>query len=491
MSAPSLFSNPRINLLVIINVTVLTYLIVLAGGFSSLDDMGMMRDLQQGHFSFRSLLTSGGGRYYRPLVMLSFYGNYTFSGTNPAVFHATNLLLHVLNACLLYAICNVYLRDRQWGMFGALIAALLFAVTPLNCEAVSWISARTDLLCCLFFLIAVRVVLAENMPALPASVLFGLAFLCSLFAKESSAPLLVIVPLYLLNRKSDGSGRGRLFLFSAAALLAGLLYALLRTGGSVHADQGVSKVVAQVSGHSLLQIVYDSLAATGFYLKKLLWPFPLNLAINTIDRALYAPIGLLALLLLTVLFVRLKDARLPILIMVGCLGPPLLALHGSIPWTLYAERYLYLSTAGAAMLAGLAAAYLRSRLPAAVPFALVLVLALSANSRAALWADPLELWSNTVVRSQQFPAARVVYAYELIQVDRLDEAQRYLDIVPSRDVETEFFWKCRAMIHLKRQDSSDYEQAMLKAAALSSSPAETRTEMEKNLRRIKTQNNHD
>lgn len=484
MPSASLFLNHRLNLLVIINVTALTYLIVLFSGFSCLDDMGLMHDLQQGHLSVHSIMAAGGGIYYRPLIMLSYYGNYLLAGANPAVFHATNLLLHILNACLLYVVSHFFLKSFQWRRCGALMAALLFALTPLNSEAVVWVSARTDLLCCFFFLLALTAVLVDGLSPFVASALFGLAFLASLCAKEASAPLMLIVPIYLLlMHRYTANGVVRLVSFTAAAWLTGLLYFVLRAGWSVRVDRGIYKLVVKTADHSLWKIIYESLGAVGFYLKKLVWPFPLNLAINSINTPYYVIVAVLLLLFIVLLFWRLQETRLPLLIVVGCLGPPLLAMHGAIPWTLYAERYLYLSMTGAAMLAGLLAAHFWGRLPLVIPFGVVLAFALSANSRAALWGEPLELWRKTAAESPDFPSAGVNCAFELIQAGRLDEAYDNLVKVQDKKSEDEFFWKCRAMIYHQRRDYANYKMAMLKAAEFSANPAELRADMEKNLPR--------
>ena len=57
-------------------------------------------------------------------------------GKNPTGYHVTNLLLHV-GACLL-----IWAILRQLGDSRRFLAALLFAVHPLNVESVAWIAQR-------------------------------------------------------------------------------------------------------------------------------------------------------------------------------------------------------------------------------------------------------------------------------------------------------------------------------------------------------------
>ncbi|HMZ51353.1 MAG TPA: hypothetical protein PK988_03735, partial [Candidatus Sumerlaeota bacterium] len=89
------------------------------------------------------------GNYY-PITLASFWIEYRIAGMTPAVYHLTNVLLHVINALL----CFRLLRLIVGNMTLAWLAALLFAVHPLRVEAVAWISARKDLLAALFYLSA-------------------------------------------------------------------------------------------------------------------------------------------------------------------------------------------------------------------------------------------------------------------------------------------------------------------------------------------------
>ena len=77
----------------------------------------------------------------RPLTYFTFWLNYQLGGRNPAGYHALNLALHLAAVLLLYdVLCR--LLDRR----AALVAAALFAVHPMQAEAVNYIWARGTLL---------------------------------------------------------------------------------------------------------------------------------------------------------------------------------------------------------------------------------------------------------------------------------------------------------------------------------------------------------
>ena len=88
---------------------------------------------------------------YTPFTTLSYQLDYALGGLHPTVFHTHNLLLHILNALLVCWLAKL-LSGRSSV---AILTGLLFALHPLNAEAVSWASARKDLLSGFFFLLSI------------------------------------------------------------------------------------------------------------------------------------------------------------------------------------------------------------------------------------------------------------------------------------------------------------------------------------------------
>lgn len=447
MTTTPLFNNPRINVLLLIDITIIVYLTVFVSGFSTLDDTAMMAALQKGELTFYSFALAGGYTYLRPLTMLTYLIDFHLWGDNSAAFHLTNLVIHLANACLIYNLCRTYLQKTETREGISLFAALFFAISPLNSESVLWVSGRTDLLCCFFFLAALTILVTDKLTPFFASGAFFTLYFCSLLAKESSIVLLGIVPLYLLFTEDDKSIQTKIGLCSAAAI-ASSIYLFMRLGPKGQLDSGATKIVSKVITQSIPDLFYKSMAAAGFYIKKLLWPYPLNLAIQSINEPLYFIVGIITVIAVSAIFLRYKATRLPLLIIVLGLVPPLLAFLGNIPWTMYAERYLYLPMTGFTLLLGLL--LLNShRMPQWLPFLLIIPLALSTIHRSGQWAEPVTLWHDTVLLSPQFPQAHVVYAYELIQAGRLTEAEKVISSVRGMKFENELLLKCVSTINHK------------------------------------------
>lgn len=72
-------------------------------------------------------------------------------GLNPAGYHLTSVLLHAVNAVVVF----LMLRRLTGRRLDAFLAAVVFAIHPLRWESVGWISERKDLTSTLFAMLAV------------------------------------------------------------------------------------------------------------------------------------------------------------------------------------------------------------------------------------------------------------------------------------------------------------------------------------------------
>lgn len=91
------------------------------------------------------------GGQYAPLAFLSYLVLYAGFGYDPFYFHMFSLLLHIGCVCLVWKLISSLLRvhggvSEKQILYVNFITTLLFAVHPINVEAVAWISALKVLL---------------------------------------------------------------------------------------------------------------------------------------------------------------------------------------------------------------------------------------------------------------------------------------------------------------------------------------------------------
>lgn len=180
---------------VILLLTAVTYAPTVRNDFVDFDDVQLI--VENGatqELSTRTLryaFTTFDPELYIPLTLVSYQVEGAVMGLRPGVVHATNLFLHLLNVALV-GLLAFGLTRRKWV---AVAVTTLFALHPLNSEAVLWASGRKDLLSAFFFLASFVTYLRYRrtggwLAYLGSIVLFTLA----LFSKVSVAPL----PLLLL-----------------------------------------------------------------------------------------------------------------------------------------------------------------------------------------------------------------------------------------------------------------------------------------------------
>ena len=94
---------------------------------------------------FTTQLYQGSGQesnFYRPAQKLLVLCEYSIWRLNPFGYHLTNIIIHALNAVLVYLLLKLLLKREKIPI----ISALLFAVHPVNTQAVTYISGSADLL---------------------------------------------------------------------------------------------------------------------------------------------------------------------------------------------------------------------------------------------------------------------------------------------------------------------------------------------------------
>jgi hypothetical protein len=151
-------------------------------------------------------------KFYRPLISVFMYTDYILWRTNGFGFHLTNLLFHIANSVLVFAICGQLFEigsgnkddskddssasfTRQSFLF-PLLGGLLFGLYPLHCEAVSWITGRVDDIVTTFYLLTVWLYIQWRLKRTKTKLVLSLlSMTLALMSKEMA----VTIPALLLS----------------------------------------------------------------------------------------------------------------------------------------------------------------------------------------------------------------------------------------------------------------------------------------------------
>lgn len=150
---------------VIVLAAVSAFFPVLQAGFTNWDDdVNVTGNPYLNPPSWKNLAylwTHSYRRLYVPLVYTSYLFDAWLGGGKAWAYHLTNLALHVLAALLALSTLSVLVPLQRPAGRGSRSAvplaagALMFAVHPIQTEAVAWVTGRKDLLCGLLGLLAV------------------------------------------------------------------------------------------------------------------------------------------------------------------------------------------------------------------------------------------------------------------------------------------------------------------------------------------------
>ena len=150
--------------------------------------------------NFWAIFTEFYGEQYSPVNQVMYLVIYSIFGYKPFWFHATCLLLHISNAILVYLCINSLLKiNRRFETNNkntvAFLTALIFAIHPLNVEAVAWISASKIVVYSFFYLLATLSFISFlRIGKIKYYFITLLLFVFSFFGKEQA----VIFPVWLL-----------------------------------------------------------------------------------------------------------------------------------------------------------------------------------------------------------------------------------------------------------------------------------------------------
>jgi hypothetical protein len=388
---------------------------------------------------------------YRPVVTFTYFLDCYFFVYMTAGYHLVNVIIHILNAFLLFILLRRLLvifmsMTREGTTVPALLGSLFFLLHPAVTEPVNVISYREDLLCACFSFLALLCYM-ESMKRkglhIPFLAFTSFTFLLAAFSKETAivVPFIILLLdiLYTLKkgRRLSSKNFARLaFLFVPLVFYVVIRFAVMVPTSNQRVEQ---------FGGTAFGALLNFPRFIVHYLALLVWPVRLSADYNfkAFDSFIH-PVVIgswicIILFLVTIVYFWIRKNYF-IVIAVVWFFLFLLPVSNIVPLANpVADRYLYLPLAG---IAGLLASFVtyimgwtradEARLPVQrvllVCLAVVFVLYSAKDiSRNKIWHDDFTLWTETIKAEPRSVAAHRGLGLIYLEKNEFDTAKQYLE----------------------------------------------------------------
>jgi len=373
--------------------------------------------------------TTGHTGYSHPITWLSIQLDTQLYGKWAGGHHLTSLIIHSINAVLVFLLF--------WRMTGEVwpsgFVAAIFAIHPLHVESVAWVAERKDVLSGLFFLLTLHgyVSYVAKRGAGRYLVAVGL-FILGILSK----PMLVTVPCVLLlldywplRRATFTGGKeevGRLVLEKVPFAIVAALWSLL-----TFIIQKQTGAVAEGVHFALGQRLANAVVSYGMYIWNTIWPqnlalfypYPMTIAMGAVLLS-----GIV--LVLISIFCIAKRRSSPYLIVgwlwyVGMLVPVIGFIQ--VGKQARADRYTYLPQIGLCLLVVWGVVELlrwrgSRQVLAVIGTFLITGLTALAYVQASYWQNSETVWNHSLAHTAENYVAHNNLGKAVMLKGRLDEA---------------------------------------------------------------------
>ncbi len=342
---------------------------------------------------------------YVPLPLLTYAVEFKLFGKDPAPYHRTNLIIHLLSTLLIFQLFRLLKLDLIYAAFGA----LLFGIHPMRVESVAWISERKDVLYVLFYIAALLCYVRNLSTGKKRSSWFWLSILFALLSLLSkieavTLPLTMLLIDYLLERPLKFRLVKEKIPFFALSLLFGGLGIVIILW--VNRKAGLLKINEMIGFGD--RIIYGIYALNGYVVKffapvrqSAIYPYP---EFSGFAKTLFYILN--PLLLVALIYFVYKSTRFTRVIVFGTLvflcSIIFLLQIFAVGNGFFADRYTYIPYAGFIFIIAWLGNYLvkkRENMKFLVLPAMVLISAIFIGvtfSRCKIWKNDETLWTKVI-----------------------------------------------------------------------------------------------
>jgi len=382
----------------------LVYANAVTCGFTNWDDPPLVLECEE----IRSLdlqaiirfFSAPVGTAYLPLRTLSYAVDHALWGYSAWAFHATNVLLHLCNVCLAFALA----RRLTGRPLAACLAAIVFAVHPLLTEGVTWVSGRKEALCGVFYFSSVLAYMRCTTGRVRSYVACAAAMICAILSKGTAVSLPLVFMAYDVCARSDVwrmKPRRRVAHYALFWAIA-LVFVAVHIGVASEAD-----AVKDYKGHSLGANLLTTAGAFAHYVRLILLPrwlccrYHFMAVTDPLTPSVWLGVAVLVALIVYIVVAARGGSMIGFGLswFIASFLPVSNLMPLSVP---IAERYMYLPLFGLALAVGVWVSRHAASIRRAAP-CLAAVVALwcsGAIARNADWDGAYPLWHGV---ARQFP----------------------------------------------------------------------------------------
>jgi protein O-mannosyl-transferase len=465
----------------------LTYINILRNGLFFDDEELIYRnqyvsDLKYLPKLYTTNMVAGAGKVsnmYRPFLMTTFALNHVLGGNNPSGYHFVSIILHAANVLLVFFLVRALFSNVPLGF----LTALLFSVHPVQSEAVSYASGRTDPLVAFFILVSLHFFI--RFISDKRNILSGIGTVFTLILAILSKEIAIMLPfLYLtvlipIHRTAHVQKKRIYGILSTSFVIVGI-YSLLRLTVLNFANTlNFYSTQTPYSEHVTIRIL-TFFGALLQYAGVILFPNTLNIArsiepITTIFNPVVLTVaGILLLSVIIAFFFYKRRETLPFFSFL-MFFIPLLPASGIIPINnIVGEHYLYLPSLGfflyisfilMIILSHLKNGELRIGIIVACS-TIVLLLCIRTILRTFDWQDPITFYEKSLILSPENIPMRNNLAMAYDEAGQTDQAiKQYLYILQYSDIYPQVHHNL-AESYLKLGKIGDAEEEYLNAIKL-------------------------
>jgi protein O-mannosyl-transferase len=412
-------------------VTIFAYRPAWHGGFLWDDDAYIINNelLTAPHGWQRIWFSLDSPSQYFPLTYSTFRIEYALWGLNTTGYHWVNLLLHVGNALLVWAVL------ARLGVPGSWLAAAIFVLHPVQVESVAWITERKNVLMAFCFLLTLLAWIAfiDKRTRRPWIVycLALILYVLALSAKATACTLPAALFLILWLRKKPITMRRLMQIIPFVVLGVGM--GLLAVWWERY-HQGTNRAVFTFL--SPIERILVASRAVWFYLSKIFWPSNLtfiyprwNISPADLLNYIWLLAGIAA--CAAIYFLRRyfgRSVEVAAAFFVSTLSPVLgFIMLFTFRYTFVADHYQYLACIGPIALASAGIVSLSGKFAQyrAVIVSVVLLVVASLGTltwrQASTYTDIETLWRTTLARNPECWMAHTNLGLVFLQKGKIDD----------------------------------------------------------------------